>query len=51
MTNQLNDVEEQISDPEVRIMEITQSYQQTKKKKKKWKKKKSEASYKIYGIV
>ena len=35
MTNQLNDVEEQISDPEVRIMEITQSYQQTKKKKKK----------------
>lgn len=34
MTNQLNDVEEQISDPEVRIMEITQSYQQTKKKKK-----------------
>ena len=34
MANQLKDVEEQISDPEVRIMEITQSYQQTKKKKK-----------------
>ena len=49
MTNQLKDMEEQISDPEVRIMEITQSYQQTKKKKKR--KKKSEASYKIYGIV
>lgn len=46
MTNQLNDVEEQISDPEVRIMEITQSYHRQKKKKKK-----SKASYKIYGIV
>ena len=31
MTNQLNDMEEQISDPEDRIMEITQSDQQTKK--------------------
>ena len=34
MTNQLNDVEEQKIDPEVIIMEITQSYQHTKKKKK-----------------
>ena len=31
LTNQLNDMEEQISDPEDRIMEITQSDQQTKK--------------------
>ena len=46
MNSQLNDKEEHIRDLEDRIMEITQSEQQTDK----WKKKKK-AKYETYGII
>ena len=48
MNNRLNNAEEQISDLEDRILEITQSEEQTERQMEK---KKMKATYEIYGII